>query len=93
MLLAIALNLGIKISRYARDRARAILEIELRAKSIENCLGLAIAYPDFAPYLKTFEKFGFWCFDRIAPQGNRWLQTSIGQVVGGKIRQVEQRRC
>jgi hypothetical protein len=160
---SISQSLGIEISDYTRAHALAIVELELRAKSIETWLDRAIAHSDFIPYLRAFEKFGFgprlstllliriypfekflvggvpwiekeinvegkpqtryrslrsfqlylgigyrwtqsgdktirtlggssvcrahlyiWCFDRIAPEGNRRLQTPIGRVLGEK---------
>ncbi len=56
---SISQSLGIEISDYTRAHARAIVELEIRAKKIENWLGLAIAHPDFILYLKVFESFGF----------------------------------
>ena len=155
--------MGITISSYTRSHANAIVSLELRASSIEDWLDKAIAMPNFSPYLKVFESFGFgsrlsvllliqiypfdkflvggqpwveeeighndklqlryrslrsfqlylgigykwvqsgdkivrtiggstvcrshlymWCFDRIAPEGNRRLQTYIGQNLGEK---------
>jgi hypothetical protein len=160
---SIVRSLGIEISSYSRSHANAILDLELRAYDIENWLDNAIANPEFASYLRVFEKFGFgsrlsvllliqiypfnkflvddcpwieeeigsnskiqlryrslrsfqlylglgykwvqsgdktvrklagsticrnhlyiWCFDRIAPEGNRRLQTAIGQELGKK---------
>jgi hypothetical protein len=56
---SVAHNLGISISSYTRAHAAMCVDLELRANAIDHQIAIAIEEPEFIPYLKVFEKFGF----------------------------------
>jgi hypothetical protein len=87
---SIAHSLGIGISEYTRAHAFEIIALELRATAIESWLDKAIADPEFAPYLKVFERFGFgqrlsvllliqiYPFEKFLVDGVPWVEEEIG---------------
>jgi hypothetical protein len=56
---SVAHHLGIRISNYTRAHAAMCTDIELRANALEQKLAIALDEPEFKPYLRVFEKFGF----------------------------------
>jgi hypothetical protein len=56
---SVAHNLGISISSYTCAHAAMCVDLELRANAIDHQIAIAIEEPEFIPYLKVFEKFGF----------------------------------
>ena len=57
--LSVAHDLGIEISNYTRNHARLIIDIEERYSSHLELIEKAIAIPEFAPYNRVFNRFGF----------------------------------
>lgn len=77
---------AIGISLYTREHALALVELErrifARELGLENCLSA----PEFSPYLKVFERFGFgltnqalllytlYPFEKFLVQGKPWIE-------------------
>lgn len=56
---SIAHSLGIDITKYSEDHAKAIVSIEERLTCHEASLSKLLEDQDFAPYMKVFDEFGF----------------------------------
>jgi hypothetical protein len=87
---SVAHNLDISISNYTRAHAAMCVDLELRANAIEHKLAIALEEPEFIPYLKVFEKFGFgqrlsvlmlmqiYPFEKFLVNGQPLIEREIG---------------
>ncbi|MGL5804848.1 MAG: hypothetical protein ACRC11_05315 [Xenococcaceae cyanobacterium] len=83
-------TLNVNLTDYTRAHARAIVDLELRAKAIEDKIDRQRQFASFAPYLKVFEKFGFgqrlsilmliqiYPLEKFLVDGKPWVETEIG---------------
>lgn len=83
---SIAPDLGIAISDYTRAHAQMIIEIEKRLTQTVTYINDAIALPQFEPYHRVFDKFGFgvncralllfhvYPIERFLVDGKPWIE-------------------
>ena len=58
-------ELDIEISDYTRSHCQSIVEIELRMTQCYDYLEKALLLPEFEPYLRVFDKFGFGLDNKV----------------------------
>ena len=63
--LSVAHQLGITISDYTVRHSKIIIDVELRITKHYHLLEQAIARPEFEPYLRVFDRFGFGLDNKV----------------------------
>ena len=63
--LSIAHKLNIQISDYTRRHSSAIVNLETRINKHYDYLEAALDQPEFTPYLKVFDRFGFGLDNKV----------------------------
>jgi hypothetical protein len=93
--LSVAHGLGITISDYTIAHAKILVDIEQRIVERYDWLQSAISLPQFEPYLRVFDRFGFgidnkalllyhcYPFEKFLIDGRRWIEYEENQK--GKI--------
>jgi Transposase len=83
---SVASTLEIKISLFTRSHASAIIELEHRITDTLNTIESLIASPEFAPYNRVFDRFGFgvncqalllfnlYPFEKFLVNGKPWVE-------------------
>lgn len=83
---SIAHELGISITDFTRCHAHTIIDIEKRLTETMGLIESAIALPEFDPYHRVFDKFGFgvncralllfnlYPFDKFLVNGKPWVE-------------------
>ncbi len=84
--LSVVQDLGISISPYTRAHAQAIVEIERRLLRLRDKLGQILDIPEYQPYFRVFDSFGFgldnkilllyhcYPFDKFLVDGKPWIE-------------------
>lgn len=84
--ISIAHDLGIEISDFTRRHAHTIIDIEKRYTETMEQIEKAIALPEFDPYHRVFDRFGFgltnrvlllinlYPFDKFLVNGKPWIE-------------------
>lgn len=87
--LSIAHSLNIHISDYTRRHSRAIVSLETRITKHYDWLEAAIKKPEFEPYLRVFDRFGFgldnkilllyhcYPFEKFLVDGKPWVEREL----------------
>jgi hypothetical protein len=100
---SVAHGLGVSISEYTRAHAAMCVDLELRGNAIEHKLAIALEEPEFKPYLKVFEKFGFrqrlsvlmliqiYPFEKFLTNGKPLIEREIGKK-GKKVKRYRSLR-
>lgn len=93
--LSIAHSLGITISDYTIAHAKILVDIEKRIVQHYDWLIDALSFPEFKPYLRVFDRFGFgidnkalllyhcYPFKKFLVNGSAWVEYEENQK--GKI--------
>ena len=87
--LLIAHDLKVSISDYTRRHSSAIVNLETRITKHYDWLEAAIDKPEFTPYLRVFDRFGFgldnkilllyhcYPFEKFLVNGKPWVEREL----------------